>query len=298
MTSRWLIVGGSGMLGHALCRTLSAEGFETWATAKGNSVEPDANVLEVDLSGPFDVDKLIQRASPDVIVYAAGLTDVDKCEANEALAYRLHATAACEFAKAAPVQTKFVYISTDHLWDGTMENVSEDEPAKPLNAYARTKAIGERLVGGVDPDALILRTNFFGTGLKWRKSLSDWMFERLSSGQQLNAFVDAFFTPIAMPLLSSAIVSATEKGFAGIYHCCGSERISKFEFAQRLAKHCGLDGSLIVPSRLSEASLKAARPLDMSLSTDKLARALGHPLPRLDESLRAISFPASGERGK
>lgn len=289
MSRRWLIVGGSGMLGHSLCRSLIDAGIETWATANSNSTAQDKNVIPLDLAQSSDVREIVRQSDPDVIVYVAGLTDVDRCEANEALAERLHAGAALEFAGGALSHQKFVYISTDHLWDGTKENVSEEEPLHPLNAYARTKALGEKLVSEANPDALILRTNFFGTGLAWRKSLSDWMLERLRTGQTLNAFTDAFFTPIAMPLLSRTILAAVGLDLSGIYHCCGAERISKFEFAHRLAEHYGLDRGLISPAELSKAPLKAPRPLDMSLSTEKLSDALGHALPSLRDSLNSIS---------
>lgn len=277
------------MLGHSLCQSLVDAGKELWATANSHITAPNSSVIKLDLAQPIDVDAVLERSNPDVIVYVAGLTDVDGCEANEALAERLHAGAALEFATAASKNRKFLYISTDHLWDGKKQNVLEQEPLHPLNAYARTKALGEKLVLDGNPDALILRTNFFGNGLAWRKSLSDWMVERLSNGQTLSAFVDAYFTPISMPLLSRLILSATEEDLSGVYHCCGAERVSKFEFANRLAQHFGLDQSLVAPALLSEARLKAPRPLDMSLSTEKLANALGHALPSLLDSLDAIS---------
>lgn len=292
MNRRWLIVGGSGMLGHSLCRSLIDAGIETWATANSNSTAQDQNVIPLDLAQSLDVRKILRQSDPDVIVYVAGLTDVDRCEANEALAERLHAGAALEFAGGALSHQKFVYISTDHLWDGTKQNVGEEEPVHPLNAYARTKALGEKLVSKANADALILRTNFFGNGLRWRKSLSDWMLERLRTGQTLNAFTDAYFTPIAMPLLSRTIRAAAELDLSGIYHCCGAERISKFEFAHRLAEHFGLDRGLISPAELSQAPLKAPRPLDMSLSTEKLSDALGYALPSLHDSLNSISSPS------
>lgn len=292
MSTRWLIVGGSGMLGHSLCRSLMDAGIDTWATANSHSTAQDKNVIQLDLARPVDVRSVLGQSDPDVIVYVAGLTDVDRCEANEKLAERLHAGAALEFADGALSHQKFLYISTDHLWDGRTQNVSENEPLRPLNAYARTKALGEKLVSEANPDALILRTNFFGNGLTWRKSLSDWMLERLRAGQMLNAFTDAYFTPIAMPLLSRTILAAVGLDLAGVYHCCGSERISKFEFAHRLAEHFGLDRGFIFPAELSKALLKAPRPLDMSLSTQKLSSALGYALPSLDDSLNAISSPS------
>lgn len=288
MSEKWLIVGGSGMLGQALSHYLVESGRLIWATAKAHPIEVNGvSTVPLDLAEDFDPRAILDAVAPDVVAYVAGLTDVDKCEANEPLAERLHATAAGQFALKTAGRCRFIYISTDHLWDGTKANVSEDEPLQTLNAYARTKATGEAVTLDANPDALVLRTNFFGDGLKWRKSISDWMLERMRAGETLNAFVDAFFTPIAMPLLSSTISAAVSADLRGIFHCCGAERISKFEFAHRLAMHFGYDTAGIAPALLSEAALKAPRPLDMSLSTQKLERALGKPLPSLSQSFEA-----------
>lgn len=291
MSGRWLIVGGSGMLGHALSASLVARGMQVWVTT-GNHSMAVSNVLSIpmDLACDFDAGTLLDQVKADVLVYAAGLTDVDKCESNERLAERLHAGAAREFASASVGRCQFLYISSDHLWDGATPNVVEDDPVHPLNAYARTKVTGERMTLQANPETLVLRTNFFGRGLPWRKSLSDWMTDCLRAGEPLGAFADAHFTPIAMPILSDYIVRCVASNLSGVYHCAGSERISKFEFAIRLAGRLGLDEKLVVPRYLADAGLKALRPLDMSLSTRKLAEALGHPLPNMSESLDALSY--------
>lgn len=290
MSTCWLIVGGSGMLGHALSASLIAQGMRVWATTGNHSMaESQVSTIPLDLARDFDAGTLLDQVKPDVLVYAAGLTNVDKCESNELLATRLHAGAAREFASASQGRCRFLYISSDHLWDGTTSNVVEDDPVHPLNAYARTKVAGERATLQANPETLVLRTNFFGRGLPWRKSLSDWMTDCLRAGEPLGAFADAHFTPIAMPLLSDYIVRCVSSNLSGIYHCAGSERVSKFEFAIRLAGRLGLDEKLVIPRYLVDAGLKALRPLDMSLSTRKLAEALGHPLPNLSASLDALS---------
>lgn len=303
MSEKWLIIGGSGMLGQALSQYLIDAENMVWATSKAHPVEVNGvSTIGLDLAEYFEPETVLDDVAPDVVAYVAGLTDVDKCEANEALAERLHATAARQFAVTTAGRCKFIYISTDHLWDGTKANVSEDEPLRPLNAYARTKAMGEALSLDANPNALVLRTNFFGDGLKWRKSISDWMLERIRAGDTINAFVDAFFTPIAMPLLSSSISAAATANLHGIFHCCGSERLSKFEFAHRLAKHFGYEDANIVPALLAEAELRAPRPLDMSLCTDKLKLALSEPQPNLSRSFEttwgaAVDLHRSNEAG-
>lgn len=290
MTRRWLIIGGSGMLGHAICQYLIADGKDVIATAHGHHVAlPGVQARQVDLTGSFDAARLVGEAGAEVVVYAAGLTNVDQCESNEDLALRLHAGAAAEIAAAtASARARYVYISTDHLWDGTRSMMTEADAIAPVNAYGRTKAAGELATLAANPDALVLRTNFFGHGRPWRQSLSDWMLQTLRAGDRLNAFCDAYFTPIAMPLLSRSIAEALEGGLVGVYHCCGSQRISKHDFAVALARRFALPEELITAGHLRDASLSAPRPADMSLSTERIAQALGRRQPDLRESLDVL----------
>ena len=290
---RWLIVGASGLLGHGMCQHLLAVGAHVTATVHSHPVGV-AGVEEIpwSLGQGASPDALIETCRPDAVLYAAGLTSVDQCESDEALADFLHADAPAALAAAARrTGGRFVYISTDHLWDGSRSMVEEDEPVQPLNAYARSKAKGEAAVLEADPAALLIRTNFFGRGRVWRQSLSDWMLARLRSGQPLNAFEDAHFTPIAVPLLCEIIGRATDRHLSGVYHACGRERLSKLEFALRLAAWCHLAKDGIRPGRLADAGLIARRPADMSLSTRKLSQALSHQMPDVAESLFAVFGP-------
>ncbi len=234
---------------------------------------------------------LVRESKPDVVAYLAGITSVDQCEVEEYRARHLHAEVPAAIAEAVRGRAQFIYVSTDHLWDGTKSFLTEEEPLHPLNVYARTKALGERLVVEANPAALLLRTNFFGVGRPWRQSLSDWMLVRLQVGEPFDAFVDAWFTPISVPLLCRSIVIAVGRGLTGVYHLCGAERLTKHEFALRLGAWHALATNNVREGHLSAAPLKAPRPADMSLSTAKFARAVGMELPDLASSFRAAFGP-------
>jgi dTDP-4-dehydrorhamnose reductase len=286
----WLVFGASGLLGNGLCQQLAADGMQVFATVHEHPVDiRGVHSLPWSATNTFDALLLLTKSRPRVIVYAAGITNVDQCESNESLANRLHAEVPGALAAAArSMGSQFVYISTDHLWTGTKSMVNEDEPLQPLNAYARSKAKGEAVVRAAHPSALILRTNFFGRGRPWRQSLSDWILQELQTGKPIHAFADAYFTPIALPLLHRLIIASTAAGLVGTYHAGGGERLSKYEFALKLATWCGFPTALIRRGSLSEANLVAQRPADMSLSTSKLSAAIKWPPPSIADSFQAL----------
>ena len=82
------------------------------------------------------------------------------------------------------------------------------------------------------------------------------------------------------PMISPRSVFAMlQRELTGLYHVVGSERITKFEFARRVAATFGFDPARITPCQVKDMNLKAERPLDVSLNTEKISRALGGRCP-------------------
>ncbi len=171
----WLITGASGLLGSALCHHLSSNNSVAVGIVNHHKITIDgALIKQCDITNEIALGELLAEANPTHIIHCAALTNVDQCETNPDLATKLHVTAPANMANwANKNHRKMVYISTDHLWDGTKQYVEETDITHPLNSYAKTKSIGENHVLTEDPNALIARTNFYGEGLEWRASFSD-----------------------------------------------------------------------------------------------------------------------------
>lgn len=285
MKEKWLITGASGLLGHSLCQYLNESGRHVIGISHSHTIDVEnVQMLTEDLTVVDKILSIIDIHKPNVIVHAAGYTNVDTCEKNEELANILHSGVASVIAKATNIiGVKMVFISTDHLWDGTQSMITENTPTKPINAYARTKEAGEQSTLAGNPNSLIIRTNFYGPGRPWRLSFSDWIIGELSKGNKIKAFTDSHYTPICLSRLCQYIIELVEKNAVGIFNVAGSERVSKYEFAVRLANALQLDESLVEKGSISDAGLAAPRPSDMSLSTHKVSSFLGHPMPGIDE---------------
>ncbi len=86
--------------------------------------------------------------------------------------------------------------------------------------------------------------------------------------------------------LADVLLQMMDRRLSGLYHVTGSEKISKYEFGRRVATTFGLDPGKVVPTRVSEAGLKARRALDNSLNTNKVCQAVGSEMPDVDAGLR------------
>lgn len=286
----WLVTGAAGRLGHELCRHLMASGRRVVAFSHERPIDiVGLSSQTVDLLDRASVERAITEADCRYVVHTAGLTDVDGCESQPAKARQIHVDATRFVATVArSCGAAFVQISTDHLWNGLRQFVDEEAPPQPMNVYAHTKFEGELAALAAHDGALIIRTNFFGRGRPWRPSFSDWIESSLRQGRRLTMFRDVFFTPIAMRLLCPAIVEMAARGATGVFHVAGRERLSKYEFAVRFTERFGFDRGRIEPVSIVDFGLKAPRPKDMSLATDKAARFIGRAMPDCGESLDAL----------
>jgi dTDP-4-dehydrorhamnose reductase len=154
--------------------------------------------------------------------------------------------------------------------------------------YARTKYEAEQTVREVCPDALIVRTNFYGWGTSVRKSFSDWILEGLEGGRPLTMFTDVFFTPILINDLSDLILTLAARGATGTYHVAGGERVTKFEFAVQMAETFGAREPDIRQASVAGFPFRAVRPRDMSLNCREIEELMGIRMPGVRQGLERL----------
>lgn len=298
--SRVLITGGSGLLAlnWACCMRDSHE--VTLARHSRKITLDGVSVACIDLESVATLTKQLEAIRPGLVVHTAGLTSVDLCEQRPAAAMHANAELARNIALATRcLNIKLIHISTDHLFDGSRSLYTETDPPAPLNVYARTKLQAEQWVTQENPDAILVRTNFFGWGHRYRQSFSDWIIYSLRAGQQVTMFDNVFITPILADVLAASAHDLASSDERGIINLAGDERISKYDFAIQLAEVFRLPAELIQRGKLSRSSLLAKRPLDMSLTNARARQKLGKTLGSLDSFLLKLrQHEAAGRRNE
>lgn len=286
---RLLVTGASGLLGVNLAYEAAKDhkvvGVVNTRVFKSETFE----VRQADLLAPKAIPQLLDENQPDWMIHCAAMANVDECEKNPDLAYLTNAELPGEIARqVAPRGISLIYISTDAVFDGVKGDYSEEDEPKPLSTYAKTKLIGERGVADAYPEAIIARVNLFGWSLTGKRSLAEFFFYNLSDGNPVKGFTDVFFCPLLVNDLAGVLIEMLEKGLSGLYHVVSSDCMSKYDFGATIAEKFGLDAGLIAPVSMAEGGLAAARSPNLTLKSDKLAKALGSPLPRIEEGLARL----------
>src|SRR5438552_6586674 len=139
---RVLVTGANGMLGLDLCSLLEAEGHEVLRTDV--SVREGMQVPKwepLDITDTNRVAQCVLHHQPDVVVHGAAYTDVDGCERNPDVAYRVNALGTWNLATVCGSHhITLVYLSTDFVFDGAKtEPYTEFDTPNPLGQYGASK---------------------------------------------------------------------------------------------------------------------------------------------------------------
>jgi len=279
MDQRILITGGSGLLAVNWAMAVRERYEVTLGLHSKNIVLGGVNCLSINLESVEQLSQTMSIIKPDVVIHAAGLTSIERCELEPDLARHVNTELAENVAKVcARLELPLVYISTDHLFAGADTLVLENQPVAPVNIYGRSKAEAENRVRNICPQALMIRTNFFGWGTSYRQSFSDIVINGLLAGKELTLFQDVLYTPILAETLALAVHDLVEHKESGVFNIVGDERVSKYDFGMRLAEQFGLNHSLIKPGLIIQRPSLVKRPLDMSLSNQKIVSILNRKL--------------------
>jgi dTDP-4-dehydrorhamnose reductase len=268
------ITGAGGLIGNYLMQT--APKFVPTLRVRG------LTRAKLDLEDFAAVREAFRKESPSVVIHCAALANTPACERNPALARKLNVDVTAVLAELA-ADIPFVFFSTDLVFDGRVGNYDESAAVSPLSVYGKTKAEAERVVLA-NPKHTVVRTSLnFGQSPTGDRAFNEQMRRAVERGDTLQLFTDEFRCPIPAVETAHAVWELVAQNKPGLYHVAGSERLSRWEIGQVLAKHWGLN------PKMEPGSIRDFRGLprspDTSLNYAKVQRLLSFQLPRFSEWL-------------
>lgn len=282
-----MVTGSSGLLGKRLTSVLSGEhdvvGIDRYVPEGQEGVAIDITERERTLES-------IVATAPSVVVHAAAETNVDRCETERDLARRINVEGTANIADACVrVGAKLILVSTDYVFDGNKGNYAETDEPNPISFYGLTKLEAERIAKSTSSNSLIVRTSVLYGWHPTKLNFATWVLKGLRERQILKVVEDHINSPTLADNLAVAIRKVIKNGSQGILHIAGSERISRFDFARRIARQFDLDESLLVPVKMKDLNWAARRPRDSSLNVRKAEKELRVELFGVERGLEAMA---------
>ena len=292
-----LVTGANGLVGQHLIKLLiDNTAHEIIATGRGESripFEPSSryHYYLLDLTLGMDVAAFMAFHQPDIIIHTAASTQVDECEADPVACYNNNVTATRFIISAAgQAGARFIYISTDFVFDGINGPYVETDIPGPINYYGSTKLAAERSVMESGLNWCIIRTVLvYGNILTGnRNNIVSWVQSNLQEGKKIQVVSDQWRTPTYVEDLAKGILLVIEKHATGIYHLSGPEMLSPYDMAMATATHLALDTSLIEKVDASIFTQPAKRPAKTGFIIDKARKDLDYTPLAFKEGLRKM----------
>lgn len=249
-----VIAGAGGLVGQAFTKHFS----------NGHRVLPLVR-SQLDVSDARAVNRRITDEKPDLIINCAVL-GVEKCEIAPSLARSVNVKGAENLARAAAlVDSEFLHISTNYVFDGRRENGSfytvEDIPM-PINIYGQTKLAGEHAVRSVLRRCFIVRTSWIFGGDK--ESFFCTAHRFLSAGKKIRAITDVWASSTYVRDFAVRVSEIISRRNYSTYHVVNSGLCSYYDFALEAARVLNLSATqtkqLIEPIKLRDLQHCAERP--------------------------------------
>ena len=297
---RLLVVGASGLLGSKIVAQARAR-YEVLGTCNlecdGKS---DWRLEDLDIGSKESVDRVFAKATPDMVILTAAMTNVDACEKDPVKANRINAVGPGLVARACKSGgSRLVHVSTDYVFDGSKPSkYREDDIARPISAYGATKLAGERAVHSYLPEAVVARTAvLYGWNpLEDKDNFVTWVLKKLRAGEKATLFQDQWITPTLADDLARALLDLAGSNVTGTYHVAGPDCLDRPMCGKLIAKVFGLDERLIVPVPSSSVSLPAKRPRNSCLDVSKVEKLLTRKMVSFEQGLITMKDQELGKR--
>ncbi|MDD5005710.1 MAG: SDR family oxidoreductase [Candidatus Omnitrophica bacterium] len=283
-TKKILIVGATGLIGKAVAEELGGyyQWLGTYFSKKSRGMTP------LDIANKERIKEIFDTESPTHVVYCVNLVGgVDFCEKNPGSARTFHFEGAVNIAREClKHNSRFVFISSECVFDGKKEVYEEKDKVNPLNIYGKCKAEAERWIQDNLKDYLIARTmSVYGWDPKTKapNAVMNAYFTTLK-GDKVLIPTFRWSNPTYVKDLAKALIELCLSKESGIFHICGATFINRYEWLKKTFKFLGWDSSLILPQESIPKNI-VLRPHRISLNTDKFRNKFKTRLHNLEEAL-------------
>ncbi len=288
-----IVTGANGLLGQHLMVELVKRNYGVLAIGRGENRNSSfiGKYLDMDITDAVKLRDVVVSNKPDVIIHAAAMTQVDECEKDKQACYNVNVSATRFLIDAAKeIDARFIYISTDFVFDGQTGPYDEHAEPSPVNYYGSTKMAAEKAVMESGLHWSIIRTVLvYGNTVEGtRSNLVSWVKSSLEEGKSIKLVGDQHRTPTFVGDLVKGILLVLEKPIDGIFHISGKENLTPYDMGLATAKYLHLDENLLEKVDTRSFPQAGVRPLKTGFIIDKAREELGFEPLSFQESLELM----------
>ncbi len=279
-----LITGINGFIGEYLGKKFIKYNNIIGIDCRENKRNNWNKFYHFDIRNKNEMEMIFKENKIDIVIHLAAEKTLIKCQENKKEAYEINYISSINLYEIAKKnKSKFIFISSDQVFDGKKGNYRENDKCSPINYYGelKTKVEEYMLNDRLYNNYTICRTalDFWKIPLIQKDSFNkikendkllvqgfivEHVIYKLKKKEKIILPENEFMNPTSLELFFRQLKSIIDKDLKGILHCCGGERISRYDFGKKIAQTFNLDHSFISP----EDSKDILRPKDVSFNTE------------------------------
>lgn len=268
------VCGSRGQIGQAVNDVVDKLEFEML----------DTDLDDLDVTDTDEVLRFGEMNRPDIIINCSGMTDIEACEENPSMAYKVNALGARNLAiVASKMQAKMVQLSTDDVFDGkSTAPYTEFDVTNPVTIYGKSKLAGENYVKEFTSKHFIVRSTWvYGKGSNFITNF----LQRAEAGGEIAVASDQFGSPTSANELARFLLHLVHTSEYGTYHATNRGICSRYAFAEEILKMTWKQVTLQpVPTLMDE--LSKVRPAYAVLDNFIMSMVPVYDFPQWQDSLR------------
>ena len=266
-----LIIGANGFLGGYLF-----EDFSKAFQVQGTFFEGEhAGHLYLDVTSRKQIQDVFKKVKPSIAIMPAAVSNVDFCEQNRDLAWKVNVEGTKEVAVCCRKEGVFLtFYSTDYVFDGTAGPYGEDDRTHPISFYGTTKLEAELVIKKELEHFLVLRTCGLYGYQEAGRNFAMHVLRKLKKQEEVLALTNQSYTPTYVEDLSQKTLELVKRSKVGIYNVAGLDIVGRVEFTKAIARTFGFSEELVREIHSSELKLSAERPQKAGLKVDKIIREI------------------------
>jgi len=296
-TTEFLIIGATGLIGRTLIGELN--GKYRW---RGTCFSKEnGGLIHLDINDKKRIEEIFNSETPTHVIYCVNLSGgVDFCEKNPDLTRKLHFEGVVNTAKEClNHKTRFMFISSECVFDGKKESYDENDETNPLNIYGKYKVEAEKWIQANLKNYAIART----------MSVYGWDPQTLSPNPLMQAYfsimnkkrilvpVFRWANPIYVKDLAKAIVELSLSKESGLFHIAGPVFINRYNWLKKACKFLGWDSSFLLPLQNIPKNM-VPRPYKIRLNTNKFHNKFKTQIHGIDAALKILEKDIVSENAK
>ncbi len=257
-----LVIGASGLVGGNCMNYFNKKGWDVLGTHFGYANDNTTYFNTLDLNDPQNGD--VKSFQPDVVVHCGALTHVDYCEDHVDESFQKTVVSTQNAVKLAQESgAKFVFFSTDYVFDGKKGFYSEEDEVNPLSVYGQHKLDAEKVVQNSGLKHVIIRiTNVYGDEIRGKNFIARLIEVSLSGEQaEWKVPIDQYATPVNAAVLAQALYLILKDDKTGVYHIGSTDYLNRYQLAMRVKQYFPSESFVIKGLTTEELNQKADRPL-------------------------------------